>query len=66
MKIRGFEIDRDNADFSAGIHNGRIEIGIGEEYSNCNGYVRYLGFTLDKEEAKALSDWLGQAVKEMT
>jgi hypothetical protein len=57
----GIEIDHGDADVSAAVWKGAIDLAIGEEFGP-KGYARYLEFRLTLEEATALYDWLGGAL----
>jgi hypothetical protein len=60
----GIEIDHGNVDMSAAVHNGKLTIGIVEDFSGRRrpdkpqGYGQYCEIQLTYEEASALSDWL--------
>ncbi len=58
----GIEIDAGNADISANVYNGMIEIAIGENFSNRDGYEKYLDFRLNPEDARAFLLWLSSAL----
>jgi hypothetical protein len=62
----GIEIDRGDADLSAGIDGTSIDLAIGEGYDGRVGYERYLEFPLSIEEATALRDWLTFAIDRAT
>lgn len=68
----GIEIERGDADLSAAVHDGKIEIGIGEDWAGRHhseerpqGYLRYLDFKMDKVEATRLRDWLSGAIDQL-
>ena len=61
----GIEIDHGDADLSAAIHEGKLEIMIGEDWAGRHhgpdrpqGYLRSLDFKMTMEEARAFRDWL--------
>jgi hypothetical protein len=60
----GIEIDHGDADLSACLRDGVIELGIGEDFTNrhrtdkSQGYARYLEFRLTIDEARDFRDWL--------
>jgi len=58
----GIEIDAGNADLSANVYSGMIEIAIGENFSNRGGYERYLDFSLSPEDARTFLLWLSSAL----
>lgn len=71
--MKGFEIDRylsgTDVAFSAGVHNGKIGVDIGEDWAGRyhgpdrpQGYLRQLDFTFSLEEAKEFREWLNLAI----
>lgn len=74
MAIDGIEFDHDTgaAVFSAGIHDGGIEVDIGEDWAGRNqpnrpqGFQQYLDFRFSLVEATLLRDWLTRALVELT
>jgi hypothetical protein len=70
--VNAVEIDHGDADLSCGIHNGKIEIMIGEDWAGRDhgpdrpqGYMRSLFFGLTSEEATKLRDWLNYAISQV-
>lgn len=61
----GIEIDHGDADLSAGVHNGEIAIGIGHNFESPIGYEEYLGFSMTRDEAVRLRDWLSLAIERL-
>lgn len=61
----GIEIDHGDADLSAAIREGHVEIMIGEDFSGRHhgperpqGYMRSLDFKMTMEDARVFRDWL--------